>query len=130
MYLTLCEKCSETFFVFIQTICILCGSFTGASVRHSDWSRYAKTPKSTRLGIWLVGPLALTMTAMFGVFVTSAANAMYGEILWQPISLLLHIQEVNYSPSARAGTFFGGLGWFLSQLAVSPPHTQRTTEQF
>jgi NCS1 family nucleobase:cation symporter-1 len=44
---------------------------------------------------------------------------MYGEIIWQPISLLLHIQDTNYSPGARAGTFFGGMGWFLSQLAVS-----------
>ena len=109
----------ETFFVFIQTICTLCGSFTGASIRHSDWSRYAKTRRSPLLGIWLVGPLALTLTAMFGVFVTSATREMYGEIYWQPISLLLHIQEVNYSASARAGTFFGGLGWFLSQLAVN-----------
>jgi NCS1 family nucleobase:cation symporter-1 len=102
----------------IQTICTLCGSFTGASVRHSDWSRYAKTPKAPLLGIWLVGPIALTTTAMFGVFVTSAAQQMYGTAIWQPITLLLQIQQANYSSAARAGTFFGGLGWFLSQLAV------------
>lgn len=109
----------ETFFVMIQAICTLCGSFTGASIRHSDWSRYAKSPKSPLIGIWIVGPLALTITGMFGVFVTSAAREMYGEVYWQPITLLLHIQQVDYSASARAGTFFAGLGWFLSQLAVS-----------
>lgn len=70
------------------------------------------------LGIWVVGPLALTFTAMFGVFVTSAAKSMYGEVIWQPITLLLYIQQVNYSPSARAGTFFAGVGWLMSQLAV------------
>ena len=103
----------------VQAICTLCGSFTGASIRHSDWSRYAKRRTAPLLGIWIVCPLALTLTGMFGVFVTSATLQMYGKAYWQPISLLLHIQEVDYSASARAGTFFGGLGWFLSQLAVS-----------
>ncbi|KAI1323632.1 permease for cytosine/purines, uracil, thiamine, allantoin-domain-containing protein [Xylariaceae sp. FL0255] len=95
---------AETAFYFIQTIGVLCSSFTGASVRHADWSRYARTPKAPLLGMWLAGPLALTFTATFGVF---------------PISLLLHIQSFDYSAAARAGTFFGGLGWFLSQLAVN-----------
>lgn len=102
----------------IQSICTVCGSFTGASVRQSDWSRYTKTPKAPYFGIWVICPLALTVTAMFGVFVTSATLQMYGEAIWQPIELLLHIQSTNYSPAARAGTFFGGLGWFCSQLAV------------
>lgn len=109
----------ETVFVVFQLICTVCGSFTGASIRHSDWSRYAKTKSAPYLGIWLVCPLALTVTAMFGVFVTSATVQLYGKAYWQPISLLLHIQDVDYSAATRAGTFFGGLGWFLSQLAVS-----------
>lgn len=91
---------------------------TGTSVRFSDWSRYAKTPRSPLLGIWLVGPVGLVLTGMFGVFVTSACQEMYGTVLWQPISLLLHIQAVDYSPAVRAGTFFAGVGWFMSQLAV------------
>jgi nucleobase:cation symporter-1, NCS1 family len=102
-------------------MCILCGSFTGSSIRHSDWSRYAATPRAHLLGIWLVGPLAVSITAIFSVLVTSAAAQMYGEIYWQPITLLLHIQSTNYSAGVRAGTFFVGLGWFMSQLAVRAP---------
>ncbi|RDW84988.1 uracil permease-3 [Coleophoma cylindrospora] len=109
----------DTAFVFIQSICTVCGSFTGSSVRHSDWSRYAKTPKSPRIGILVAGPLALTLTAMFGIFVTSAARDMYGEVLWQPVSLLLYIQTQSYTPGVRAGTFFAGVGWLMSQLAVN-----------
>ncbi|RDW78166.1 uracil permease-1 [Coleophoma crateriformis] len=109
----------DTAFVFIQSICTVCGSFTGSSVRHSDWSRYAKTPKSPRIGILVAGPLALTLTAMFGIFVTSAARDLYGEVLWQPVSLLLYIQNQSYTPGVRAGTFFAGVGWLMSQLAVN-----------
>ncbi|OAA55850.1 uracil permease [Niveomyces insectorum RCEF 264] len=110
---------AETFFFMVQAVCTLCGSFTGASIRHSDWSRYARDRKAPLIGIWVICPLALTVTAMFGVFVTSACLQMYGEAIWQPVSLLLYIQQHNYSAAARAGTFFGGVGWFLSQLAVN-----------
>ena len=117
----------------IQAICTVCGSFTGgsftgASIRHSDWSRYAKTPQAPRIGIWVICPLALTITAMFGVFVTSATVQMYGKAIWQPITLLIHIQDVDYSAATRAGTFFGGLGWFLSQLAVCSFHHRQCCE--
>jgi NCS1 family nucleobase:cation symporter-1 len=88
-------------------------------MRHSDWSRYAKTARAPRLGIWLVGPLAVTMTGLVGVLVTSAAKQMYGTAIWNPITLLLYVQNTTYTPASRAGTFFGGLGWFLSQLAVN-----------
>ena len=62
---------------------------------------------------------------------------MYGIIIWNPMSLLSHIQEVDYSATTRAGTFFAGLGWFVSQIGVSAwihlpsaPHTlpRRTDE--
>lgn len=102
---------------------LLCGSFTGSSVRHSDWSRYAATPRAPLIGIWIAGPLGVSATAIFGVLVTSAASDLYGEIIWQPITLLLHIQQTDYSSGARAATFFAGLGWFMSQIAVcSIPH--------
>ncbi|RFU32336.1 hypothetical protein B7463_g3976, partial [Scytalidium lignicola] len=115
------EKISkgDTVFYFIQTVCTICGSFTGSSMRHSDWSRYAKTPQSIRIGIWVAGPLALIITAMFGVFVTSAARDIYGTVIWQPVSLLLYIQNDSYTPAVRAGTFFAGAGWLLSQLSVN-----------
>ncbi|KAF8852002.1 hypothetical protein BDZ45DRAFT_807858 [Acephala macrosclerotiorum] len=109
----------DTAFAFIQTICTVCGSFTDSSIRHSDWSRCARTPSAIRVSIWVACPVVLTLTAMSGVFVTSAARAMHGEIIWQPLNLLLYIQKTDYSPHVRAGTFFAGLGWFLSQLAVS-----------
>lgn len=64
------------------------------------------------------------MAAIFGVLVTSATAEMYGEIYWQPITLLLHIQSTNYSAGVRAGTFFAGLGWFMSQLAVRAPQAK------
>lgn len=69
----------------------------------------------------MAGPLGVSAVAIFGVLVTSATREMYGEVIWQPITLLLHIQQTDYSSTARAATFFAGLGWFMSQLAVCEP---------
>lgn len=110
---------SETAFRFFQAICTMATTYTGVSIRHSDWTRYSKTPMAARVGIWIACPLSVSMSSMLGVFVTSASSQMYGKVIWQPITLLAHIQDVDYSATTRAGTFFCGMGWFLSQLAVN-----------
>jgi NCS1 family nucleobase:cation symporter-1 len=43
---------------------------------------------------------------------------MYGQVLWNPFQLLLVIQQTTMSPAARAGTFFAGLGFLASALAL------------
>ncbi|EXJ84746.1 hypothetical protein A1O3_05418 [Capronia epimyces CBS 606.96] len=108
-----------TVFVFFQSICTMATTFTGVGIRHSDWTRYAKTPRAARLGFWIACPLTVSIAAIFGVFVTSATKSMYGKIIWQPMSILVYIQQQDYSSTTRAGTFFAGLGWFMSQIAVN-----------
>lgn len=63
-------------------------------------------------------PLTITITAMLGTFATSAVTNMYGQAIWQPITLLQFLLRNNYDASTRAGCFFAGLGFFLSQLSV------------
>jgi NCS1 family nucleobase:cation symporter-1 len=64
-------------------------------------------------------PLNITIAALVGVLVTSAANEMYGEIIWSPLTLLQYTQATNYTAACRAGTFFAGLGLLSSQVFVS-----------
>lgn len=118
---------SDTVFRFFQAVCTMATTYTGVSIRHSDWTRYSKTPSAARVGIWIGCPLSVTLSSMFGVFVTSATRQMYGELIWQPMQLLSYIQQVDYSATTRAGTFFAGMGWFLSQIAVSRPSTRTYT---
>ncbi|KAK3314112.1 permease for cytosine/purines, uracil, thiamine, allantoin-domain-containing protein [Apodospora peruviana] len=110
---------AETTFQFFQAICSLAATYTGVAIRHSDWSRYTKTPAAARLGACVASPLFVAIAAIVGILVTSASKDLYGIIIWNPMSLLAHIQVVDYSATTRAGTFFAGLGWFLSQLAVN-----------
>ncbi|PKS11151.1 hypothetical protein jhhlp_002912 [Lomentospora prolificans] len=116
---TLKLSTGDTAFQFIQAICTMATTYCGVSIRHADWTRYTKTPSAARWGIWVGCPLSVSVAAMFGIFITSATRSIYSQIIWQPMTLLAHIQEIDYSATTRAGTFFAGLGWFMSQLAIN-----------
>lgn len=85
---------------------------------HLDWTRYAKTPNASLFGQGVTAPLTIIVTAICGALVTSAAKTIYGDYFWNPFELLLHIQQVDLTPAARAGTFFSGLAFLASQMAL------------
>lgn len=87
--------------------------------RQSDWTRYAKTKRAPVLNQLLGAPLTITIAAAFGVFCTSAVKEHYGVTKWQPIQLLQWILANHYTPAGRAGCFFAGAGFFVSQLCVN-----------
>ncbi|KAK4956920.1 hypothetical protein LTR66_013332 [Elasticomyces elasticus] len=97
-------------------------SFVGAQASgclgQSDWTRYARTPKAALFGQLIAAPICICVTAICGTLITSAAATIYGKYLWNPFELLLTIQHESLSPGARAGTFFAGLGFLASQLAL------------
>ncbi|KAK5174870.1 uncharacterized protein LTR77_000006 [Saxophila tyrrhenica] len=109
----------ETVFQFVRAVCSLATTYTGVSIRHSDWTRYSARPRDAHLAIWIACPLVVIISSTFGILVTSAVRGIYGEIIWQPITLLAYIQDRDYSATTRAGTFFAGVGWFLSQMGVN-----------
>lgn len=118
----------------LQAVSSVAGAWTGSSIRYeqplflfdypltlhrqADWTRYAKTKRAPVLNQLITVPLAITITAMLGVFATSAVKNMYGQEIWQPIQLLEFLLTDDYSPGTRAGCFFAGMGFFWSQISV------------
>jgi len=94
------------------------GLWSGGIVGQSDWTRYAKTQNASIFGQGVTAPLTIIITALCGLIITSATYEIYGEYFWNPFELLLHIQSVSMTPAARAGTFFSGLAFLSSQLAL------------
>ncbi|EOD46784.1 hypothetical protein GTA08_BOTSDO07907 [Neofusicoccum parvum] len=94
------------------------GSQASGCLGQSDWTRYAKTPNAALFGQLVAAPIFIIVTAVCGILITSAAATIYGEYIWNPFELLLAIQDHSLSPAARAGTFFAGLGFLVSQLAL------------
>ena len=102
----------------LQAVSSVAGAWTGSSIRQADWTRYSKTKRAPVLNQLITVPLTITITAMLGVFATSAVKNMYGKAYWQPIQLLEFLLAHDYNAATRAGCFFGGLGFFWSQIAV------------
>ncbi|KAI1627935.1 NCS1 family nucleobase:cation symporter-1 [Exophiala viscosa] len=96
------------------------GAWGGGTVGQSDWTRYANKRLAPTTSQMVVAPFTITVTALVGIIVTSAAKDVLGSLIWSPIALLGEIQELNHSsPRARAGVFFASLGLVSSQLMVS-----------
>ncbi|KAF2400573.1 hypothetical protein EJ06DRAFT_397208 [Trichodelitschia bisporula] len=106
-------------FRMLQCVSSVAGAWTGSAIRQSDWTRYAKTKRAPVMNQLFTVPIALTVVATLGVFATSAVKDMYGKTIWQPITLLEFLLAHNYNAATRAGCFFAGLGFFLSQISVN-----------
>lgn len=109
----------ERGFVMMSCISSTAGAYTGGSVRVSDWTRFTKTRNAPVIPLIVSMPLNITIAALVGVLVTSAAHEMYGQIIWSPLTLLQYTQAHNYTAACRAGTFFAGVGLLSSQIFVS-----------
>lgn len=103
-------------FAMLSSISSVAGAYTGGTVRVSDWTRFAKTRRAPIIPIIVAMPLTVTLGALVGVLVTSASYEIYGEVYWNPLVLLQHVQAVQYTSACRAATFFAGCGLLSSQI--------------
>ncbi|EPE04392.1 ncs1 nucleoside transporter family protein [Ophiostoma piceae UAMH 11346] len=77
--------------------------------------------KPYRMNIFFRVSLVAVIVTIITMFIWAISNVVAsGKNLSGAETFFVFIQTgINYSERCRAGTFFGGLGWFLSQLAVN-----------
>ncbi|KGQ00857.1 hypothetical protein PAAG_12485 [Paracoccidioides lutzii Pb01] len=101
-------------------ISAILGGWGAGTLGQSDWTRYANRSMAPTLSQLVAAPVTIVVTALLGIIVTSAANDLLREIVWNPIYLLTAIQEeYDSSPRARVGVFFASVGMVATQLAIS-----------
>ncbi|KFA81703.1 hypothetical protein S40288_08095 [Stachybotrys chartarum IBT 40288] len=110
---------SDRSFRILLAMSSVAGSWTGSAIRQSDWTRYTRSRHSVVWQQMITGPISTVICATMGVAVTSAVTEMYGQAIWNPITLLSFLQHNNYNAATRAGTFFAGIGFFMSQMSVN-----------
>lgn len=109
----------EASFAMVSAISSVAGTYTGATVKCSDWTRFAKTPGAPVVPILTCIPITVTVGAVIGVLVTSASQSIVGEPVWNPLVLLEMTLEGSYTSATRAGCAFAGLGFLSSQVFVN-----------
>ncbi|EXJ55267.1 hypothetical protein A1O7_08193 [Cladophialophora yegresii CBS 114405] len=59
------------------------------------------------------------VVTLMGTLRISAAQKIYGESIWSPAELAIRWMQDGYKAKSRAGAFFAGLGFFISQLSIN-----------
>jgi NCS1 family nucleobase:cation symporter-1 len=67
------------------------GYWATLSLNIPDFTRYAKSQRSQMLGQALGLPTTMTLFAFIGVFVTAATMVVFGEAVWDPVTLIARI---------------------------------------
>ncbi|KAH7910773.1 permease for cytosine/purines, uracil, thiamine, allantoin-domain-containing protein [Hygrophoropsis aurantiaca] len=86
------------------------GGWGGGTLGQSDWTRYANRPYAPTISQLFAAPFCIILCATIGIIVTSCAQEIIGELIWEPFLLLAALQ---------AFYFFAGLGCVCAQLGIS-----------
>lgn len=100
--------------LIVYTLTSQTGSWSTVGTNISDFTRYVKRPQAT-YSQTVFFPLICFFIAMLGIVSASAAKVLYGEYIWDPLTLASHWT----SPAARAGAFYCGLAWMVAQIGVN-----------
>ena len=88
------------------------GYWATLSLNIPDFTRYARSQRSQALGQALGLPATMTAFAFIGVAVTSATIVIFGEAIWDPVTL---IARIGNTPAI----IFGALIVMLAQLTTN-----------
>ena len=79
---------AEFWAFFIPSLTGMVGYWATLSLNIPDFTRYAKDQRAQILGQTLGLPTTMTLIAFIGVAVTSASFGIFGERIWDPITLV------------------------------------------
>ncbi|MGQ0816143.1 MAG: NCS1 family nucleobase:cation symporter-1 [Gemmatimonadota bacterium] len=77
--------------VFPAGLTAAVGYWATLSLNIPDFTRYAQSQRSQMLGQALGLPTTMTLFAFIGVFVTAATMIVFGEAVWDPVTLIARI---------------------------------------
>ncbi|KAL2882077.1 hypothetical protein SGCOL_002339 [Colletotrichum sp. CLE4] len=72
----------------------------------ADFQRYAKKKNDVIVGNLFCFPVANFIVAAVGNLVCASSELIFGELIWNPVTLLDNLQTAEYTAANRAGCFF------------------------
>ncbi|KAK5999702.1 hypothetical protein QM012_005108 [Aureobasidium pullulans] len=105
---------STRIWLIVSTLTAQTGSWSTVGTNISDFTRYSKKPRSIYYQVFLF-PVICFAIAFLGVISASASKPLYGEYIWDPLTLA----SKWTSPAGRLGAFYCGLAWCIAQIGVN-----------
>ncbi|CCK67948.1 thiamine transporter THI7 KNAG_0A02590 [Huiozyma naganishii CBS 8797] len=95
------------------------GSVSPGSTNQSDYSRFGSSQTAIWLGTICALLIPTTLIPVFGVIGASTCQDLYGTPFWMPTEIFDYWLKDGYSSGARAGAFFCGVSFTLSQMSFA-----------
>jgi len=112
---------SEEFWkFFIPSLTGMVGFWATLSLNIPDFTRFAKSQKSQILGQAIGLPPAMIIFSFIGIAVTSATVIIYGEAIWDPVTLLTKFENPVVVAIALASLIIATLTTNIAANVVSP----------
>ena len=100
--------------LIVSSMSSMTGGWATMATNVADFSRYLKKPNAVYWQTLFV-PLTCTVLGVFGIIGTSCAKVVYGEYIWDPLTLASHWD----GPGGRAAAFFVGVAWCIAQIGTN-----------
>ena len=105
---------------FIPSLTGMVGFWATVALNIPDFTRYAKSQSAQMAGQALGLPPAMTVYSFIGVAVTSASVVLFGQAIWDPVSLLARFQEPVVASIALVALLIATLNTNVAANVVSP----------
>ncbi len=96
------------------------GFWATVALNIPDFTRYAKSQKAQMLGQALGLPTAMTLYSFIGVAVTSASVVIFGEAIWDPVTLIGKFHQPMVAFVALIAILIATLNTNVAANVVSP----------
>ncbi|KAM5352697.1 hypothetical protein ACJ41O_005419 [Fusarium nematophilum] len=97
---------SERAWLIVQFLMLGAANCATFASNAADFQRYAKRKNDVLAGNLFGFPVSNMIVAIFGNLVCASSQVIFGELIWNPVTLLDSIQTAEYTAANRAGCFF------------------------
>lgn len=93
-------------------------NFATLIVNDPDFSRFARKPSDALWSQFFTIPVGFAVTSFIGIIVSSSSTIIYGEAVWNPLSLLSNFLD-DATSAERFGVFVIAAAFTLAQLGTN-----------
>jgi len=105
---------------FFPSLTAMVGYWATLSLNIPDFTRYAKKQESQIVGQAIGLPVAMVLYSFIGIAVTSASTVVFGEPIWNPVTLLGRFHQPWIAFLGLVGLLIATLNVNIAANVVSP----------
>jgi nucleobase:cation symporter-1, NCS1 family len=105
---------------FFPSLTAMVGYWATLSLNIPDFTRYAKKQESQILGQAIGLPVAMVLYSFIGIAVTSASTVVFGEPIWNPVTLLGRFHQPWIAFLGLVGLLIATMNVNIAANVVSP----------